>query len=348
MRTRFEHVNVIEALRKIMLHNTEYYHSDFEYDMERLQKAAKDSRESRCFLWLSRGSGTWCFEEREVYIRNTNAFNTWNYYSNSSESVKAFAVEIEGLQDKAVIGHVFELDYKAHIDEVQKSTFDAKDVEVVFKYPESSSGPTRRFDIDEYNNNWYSIGQQYGEIQSLRYGVDNELKLQDTLCKAKQVRILSTVAGKLDKYIDKMVKDRFNKYGYTHDDMVFTTPKDAFDALKYKVPVYMLSRDNAKEPAISTDEISYHIFHKGIFGMRQEDKQLLEYLLALPDTRAELFNQTELQKIYELAIAAGQSGDVDRSELNTIEKIIYKLDKALPIPLEVAENVQEIYLGLEV
>lgn len=348
MRKRFEYVNVIETLRKIMLHNTEHYQSDFEYDIARLKKATEDSRGSRCFLWLSCGFGTWCFEERDVYIRNTHAFNTWNYYNHSSENVKAFAVEIEGVQNKIVLGHVFELDYKRHVEEVEKISLNAQTVEVVFKHPDSNNGYIRKFDMDEYNNNWYSIGQRYGEIETLRYQVSDERRLQDVLCKARQIRIMNTVAGNLDEYIDKMVKERFHRYGYTRDDMVFTTPGDAFDALKHKVPVYMLSKDSTKELVTSTDEISYHILHKGIFGMVPGDKRLLEYLLDLPDSKTELFNQMELQQIYTLAIAAEQSGDMDKAALKTIQTIVYKLDKTLPAPLEVAENVQEICNGLEV
>ena len=161
--------------------------------------AAEDSRGSRNFLWLSRGCGTWCFEERDVYIRNTHAFNTWDYYNHSSENVKAFAVEIEELQGKNIVGHVFELDYRAHIEDVRKNCFNAQSVETVFKHPDSSNGYIRRFDIDEYNNNWYSIGQRYGEIETLRYQVGDEQRLQDVLCKARQIRILNTAAGNLDE-----------------------------------------------------------------------------------------------------------------------------------------------------
>ena len=348
MTTRFENVNVVEALRKIMQHNTEHYQSDFEYDIARLQKAVEDSRGSRHFLWLSRGFGTWCFEERDVYIRNTHAFNTWDYYNHSSENVKAFAVEIEALQDKAVVGHVFELDYKTHIEDVRKNCFNAQSVEAVFKHPDSNNGYIRRFNIDEYNTNWYSIGQRYGEIETLRYQIGDEQRLQDVLYQARQTRIMNSVAGNLDEYIAKMVRDRFHSYGYTQGDMAFTTPKDAFDALEHKVPVYMLSRVNTKESVVSTDEINYHLFHKGIFGLKAEDKRLLEYLLALPENRAELFNRTELNQIYALAIAAGQSGDMDKAELKTIETIVYKLDKTLPAPLEPAENVRERDEELEV
>lgn len=294
MLTRFENVNVIETLRKIMQHNTEHYQSDFEYDIASLQKAAEDSRGSRRFLWLSRGCGTWCFKERDVYIRNTDAFNTWAYNNHSNEN-KTFAVEIEALQGKAVMGHVYELDYKAHIEDVHNNCFNAQAVEVTFKHPDSNNGYVRSFDIDEYNNNWYSIGRQYGEAESLNYKVGEEIRLQDVLCQAKQRRIICTEPGDLDQYIDKMVKEHFHTYGYTQDDMVFTTPRDAFDALENKVPVYMLSRYNTKEHVICTDEISYHIFHQGIFGMKPEDKQLLEYLMAPPGNRMELFNQSELQ-----------------------------------------------------
>lgn len=348
MTKRFENVNVIETLRKIMLHNTEHYQSDFEYDIARLQKAAEDSRGSRNFLWLSRGFGTWCFEERDVYIRNTHAFNTWDYNKFSNENVKAFAVEIEALQDKAVIGHVFELDYKAHIEDVRKSCFNAQSIVVASRHPDGNGRCIRSFNVDEYNNNWYSIGQRYGEIETLRYEVDDEQRLQDVLCKARQIRIINSVAGNLDEYIAAMVKERFHTYGYTQDDMVFTTPGDAFDALEHKVPSYMLSKDNTREPVISTDEISYHIFHKGIFGMAPEDKRLLEYLIALPENRAELFNRTELNQIYTLAIAAGQSGELDKAALETIETIVHKLDSVLPAPLDAAENVRELYEELEV
>jgi len=339
MRKRFEDVNVIEALHKIMRHNTEHYQSDFEYDIKRLQRAAEDGHGSRCFLWLSRGFGTWCFEERDVYIRSTDAFSTWNYYNHSVENEKAFAVEIEGVNEKAIVGHVFELDYQAHIEEVRKNCFNAQTVEAVFKHPESSNGYTRKFDIDEYNSNWNNIVQRYGEIETLRYHVDDEQRLQEVLCKARQIRIMDTIAGNLDEYNATMVKERFHRYGYTQDDMAFTTPKDAFDALEHGIPVYMLSKDNFKEPVISTDEISYHIFHKGIFGMKPEDKQLLDYMLVLPEKRTELFNQSELKKIYALALTAGQSGDMDKDTLKTTETILYKLDKVFCASLEDVENV---------
>ena len=348
MKARFENVNVIEVLKKIMMHNTEHYQSDFDYDIEKLQKAAEDSCGSRCFLWLSRSCGTWCFEERDVYIRNTQAFNTWGYYNHSNDNVKAFAVEIEALQGKAVMGHVYELDYKAHIEDVRKNCFNAKEVEVVFKHPGSSNGYVRCFDIDEYNNNWYSIGQRYGEAESLNYKVSDEMRLQDILCQAKQRRIINTEAGHLDEYIEQMVKERLHAYGYIQDNMIFTTPGNAFDALGHNITVYMLSRYNTKESVICNEEITHHVTHKGIFGMRPDDKRLLEYLMAPPENRKELFNRAELLQVYTLALAAGQSGKLDKSTMEEVEAIVNKLDRVLTSLPETAEKARELDEEMEV
>lgn len=348
MLTRFENVNVIETLRKIMRNITEYYHSDFEYDIAKLQRAAEDSHGNRHFLLMFRQFGTWCFEERDVYIHNTHANNTWILYKYSNENTKTFAVEIKDLQNKDIIGHVFEMDYKAHIDDIRKNSLNAQSIVITDKHPDGNGCCILKLSADEYNNNWYSIGKRYGEIGTLSYEVADEQYLQDVLCKARQKRILNSVAGNLDEYIDKIVKDRFHTYGYTEDDMVFTKPRDAFDALENKVPVYMLSRDNTKKHVISTNEINYHIFHRSIFGMKPEDKRLLEYLIALPENRVELFNQAELQQIYTLALAAGQSGDLDKNMMKAVETIVNKLDRVLPVLPEAAESEQELDEEMEV
>lgn len=282
-----------------------------------------------------------------MYIRNTEAFSTWTY-SNHSHENKTFAVEIEAMQGKAVMGHVYELDDKAHIEDLHKNCFNAQAVEVTFKHPGGNNSYVRRFDIDEYNNNWYGIGRQYGKAESLNYKVGNEMRLQDVLCQAKQRRIISTEPGDLNQYIDKMVKERFHTYGYTQDDMAFTTPRDAFDALEHNVTVYMLSGYNTKDHVVCTDEISNHILRQGIFGMKPEDKQLLGYLMAPPENRAELFSQAELQQIYTLALAAGQSGEHDASLMKTVETIVNKLDRVLPALPEPAEKVRELDKEMEV
>ncbi len=69
---KFENMDVIAALEAIMHQNTAYYQSDFAYDIKMLREAARsDQPEDKLLLWLSRPSGTFCFRERDVLLKDT-------------------------------------------------------------------------------------------------------------------------------------------------------------------------------------------------------------------------------------------------------------------------------------
>lgn len=133
----FLNVDVLETLRKIMEHNTDYYQTDFRYDVEKLREAAGDRNAERNFFWMSRSGGTWCFAEPDVYIRNTSPHNTWNYYGagNKSEHVKTFWIELKGMRDDKVMGNIAEMDYQKHLDYLCTHSFDPASVEVGSKIP---------------------------------------------------------------------------------------------------------------------------------------------------------------------------------------------------------------------
>ena len=77
---KFENMDVIAALEAIMHQNTAYYQSDFAYDIKMLRESARsDQPEDKLLLWLSRPSGTFCFRERDVLLKNTQAYNTWKF-----------------------------------------------------------------------------------------------------------------------------------------------------------------------------------------------------------------------------------------------------------------------------
>ncbi len=72
---KFENMDVIAALEAIMHQNTAYYQSDFAYDIKMLREAARsDQPEDKLLLWLSRPSGTFCFRERDVLLKDTQAY----------------------------------------------------------------------------------------------------------------------------------------------------------------------------------------------------------------------------------------------------------------------------------
>ena len=111
---KFENMDVIAALEAIMHQNTAYYQSDFAYDIKMMREAARsDQPEDKLLLWLSRPSGTFCFRERDVLLKDTQAYNTWKFCGEQThDRILAYAVELTGAANGTVQGNLYELDYK--------------------------------------------------------------------------------------------------------------------------------------------------------------------------------------------------------------------------------------------
>ena len=113
---KFENMDVIAALEAIMHQNTAYYQSDFAYDIKMMWEAARsDQPEDKLLLWLSRPSGTFCFRERDVLLKDTQAYNTWKFCGEQThDRILAYAVELTGAANGTVQGNLYELDYQQH------------------------------------------------------------------------------------------------------------------------------------------------------------------------------------------------------------------------------------------
>ena len=324
---KFESVDIIDTLRKIVNNNTLFYQSDFEYDAETLKSAATNNG---YYLWMSRNSGTWLLDERDVYIHNTYAHNTWLYYSNADYyGVKAFAVTVTGKDGDKPIGDIYELDYKTHLEEVNKASFNANTVDVTFKPSYAANETARVFDITEYDNNWLSIIERYGEVLSVKHNIEDENSLTQILDKSRSNREAAAIPAGINSYVQEIVKDRFHKYGYLNNDMVFTTPADVYTALDHSIPVYALHSDNTKERiTVKTTAANYN--YSGLmFGMSARDKQLLNFYKACSSLDNLPFTRDELKAIFYMALDKGKENISDEQERQTIDNIIQVLDKAL-------------------
>ena len=98
---KFENVDVIAALGEIMRQNTAFYQSDFDIDKGIIQRAAaSDQAVDKTLLWMSRPSGTYCFRERDVFLKGTRQHNTWRFYGEQTrDKILAYAVELTGTKD---------------------------------------------------------------------------------------------------------------------------------------------------------------------------------------------------------------------------------------------------------
>ena len=117
---KFENVDVIAALGEIMRQNTAFYQSDFDIDKGIIQRAAASNQAvDKTLLWMSRPSGTYCFRERDVFLKDTRQHNTWRFYGEQTrDKILAYAVELTSTKDGTIRGNLYELDYQQHFRHV--------------------------------------------------------------------------------------------------------------------------------------------------------------------------------------------------------------------------------------
>ena len=145
---KFENVDIIASLDAIMRQNTAFYQSDFEIDKEIIQKAvASPAAEDKRILWLSRPSGTYCFRERDVFLKDTRQHNTWRFYGEQTrDHILAYAVTITGTEGGKIKGDLYELDYPQHFKRVAEQALPADTVTLHYERGSRTQPATQRFD----------------------------------------------------------------------------------------------------------------------------------------------------------------------------------------------------------
>jgi len=194
---KYENVDVIAALGAVVELNTEHYKSDFKYDIEQFKAAARNpDGENNRLLFMSRQSGTWCYPERDVYIKDTAAFNTWNSYAtiigdiNSymssvivQDRILAYAVNIKGIENGRIKGDLYELDYRDHIRHINRSALPLHTVTAVYK-----DGATFTMPHKEHDAKHMSLYHQHGQLQTLTPHTEDAGALRDVLKQAREQR----------------------------------------------------------------------------------------------------------------------------------------------------------------
>ena len=145
---KFENVDVIASLEAIMKQNTAFYQSDFDIDKQILQKAAVSPvPEDKRLLWFSRPSGTCCFRERDVFLKDTRQHNTWRFYGEQTrDTILAYAVELTGTEQGKIKGNLYELDYLQHFREVIEKSIPADNYTLIYEHGERVQEAGRYFD----------------------------------------------------------------------------------------------------------------------------------------------------------------------------------------------------------
>lgn len=165
--------DVLSYLGAIVQQNTEIYQSDFESDKKLLREAAsKPSISDRTFYWMSRDCGTWCFKERDVFMRDSDQNITWQNYEGES-GILAFRVLITGLDGDKLTGEIQPFNYAEQVQRVKRSALPIKQVTGVYEDGTPFVTLHKKYNTSEMT--------KHGGIKEIRYEPENELELSDLI-----------------------------------------------------------------------------------------------------------------------------------------------------------------------
>ena len=179
---KFENVDILACLDAVMKQNTGFYQSDFEIDKEIIHKAAASpDREDRTLLWLSRPSGTHCFRERDVFLKDTRPYNTWKFHGEQTrDRILAYAVELTGIENGKIKGDLYELDYPQHYERVKAKALPADTNALINEYGRVEQ-PVKQW----FNGNDHP---QYGKFERFEVQPNAPEALRDLLQEERRSR----------------------------------------------------------------------------------------------------------------------------------------------------------------
>ena len=121
---KFENVDVIAFMEKVVAINTERFQNDLEGDIVHL-RAAMSSPDplSKKWIWLSRKSGTYVFRESDTFTKDNFANTTIKYYKRNANPDRLLLFFIDLTDSKGsrrnVIGNIFVYDYLAFCERLE-------------------------------------------------------------------------------------------------------------------------------------------------------------------------------------------------------------------------------------
>ena len=198
---KFENIDLVDALRRIMDIHTQNYKEDFELDAGLLHSlAGSQSPEDKRLLWMSRPNGTYLLPEREVYVEDSYENKVWEFYHEQTrDPILAYAVEIEGVEGDTIRGNLIELDYAAHVERMQKLTVPVETVAVTFKDDATFYLPFR-----SYRREVIPLEEKHGEVVSVSYLPENAAELDMILRRERFKTSYHAKAGSIDDHIHKL------------------------------------------------------------------------------------------------------------------------------------------------
>lgn len=194
---KFSNVDILSFMNEVVQRHTKYYASDFEIDKEILLKAAeKQEKQEKTFVWLCRECGTWCLQERDVFLKDTREYNTLKFYKEqTTEPILVFIIEVMNAAATLVTGNIYVVDYAEYYHHVLTVSLPTKSI--VFQYEHGCRIRGLEAIIDGYPD------MEYGKFLSIQHQPYSQEQLAGVLRREKQER-KCFIEGNQQEYLAKL------------------------------------------------------------------------------------------------------------------------------------------------
>ena len=218
---RFEDVDLLGALSRIVDLHTQHYKEDFDLDKELISKlAVSDRSEDKQLLWMSRPCGTYTLREWEsrgvrrfyrlkqrdhcalVYLDGSHENKVWRFYQEqTNDPVLAYAISLKEVRDGKIFGDLYPLNYREHVERMKKLTCPIGNVAVAFE-----DGNVITIPYQERRQFMNRLMPEHGAPKTMTYLPENEPELMMILKRERLKRSHHATAGNLEEYLDKLEK----------------------------------------------------------------------------------------------------------------------------------------------
>lgn len=176
---------------------------DFDLDKELISKlAVSDRSEDKQLLWMSRPCGTYTLREREVYLEGSHENKVWRFYQEqTNDPVLAYAISLKEVRDGKILGDLYPLNYREHVERMKKLTCPIGNVAVAFE-----DGNVITIPYQERRQLMNRLMPEHGAPKTMTYLPENEPELMMILKRERFKRNYHAAAGNLEEYLDKLEK----------------------------------------------------------------------------------------------------------------------------------------------
>jgi hypothetical protein len=205
---RFMHVDIIDFLGKIAEQTIIHYPNDWNIDKDVLRDAAfAGDFDNKRFVWHVCAFGTHIQPEKDVFVRDSGAFNYMTDYRQNDPDMFGYVVEVTGKTGHNIIGNVFEVgDYVEYAKHIRNAALSLDSVELSYSNNWGvNAGKTISVSRSEYDNDRHRLMSESGDVLTVRFCHSDESEMS-VLLQVERSQQMSFPVGSMELHIKKIAE----------------------------------------------------------------------------------------------------------------------------------------------